>query len=133
MQAFISCAEKDRSLARELIGRLSEAGVSVWNPNDAIFPGDNWAKVLGEALEESDLMIVLLTPGAMGSSTSLQHEISYALTSLNYQHRVLTLLVGPAFEMRDELPWVLARLPHQKVESLDQGVSWLLGEVRMLV
>jgi hypothetical protein len=60
MQVFISHSSKDKPIARQLAHRLSEAGLKVWFPEDEILPGDNWAKKVGQALEESDLMVVLI-------------------------------------------------------------------------
>ncbi len=54
-------------IARQLAHRLSDAGLKVWIPEDEILPGDNWAKKVGQALEESDLMVVLVTPQAFES------------------------------------------------------------------
>jgi hypothetical protein len=62
MQVFISHSSKDTPVARQLARRLSKAGLKAWFAEDEILPGDNWAKKIGEALEESDLMVVLVTP-----------------------------------------------------------------------
>jgi len=42
---------------------------------------------MGKALEESDAMVVLLSPEA-ARSESVQREIDYALVSLNYKNKV---------------------------------------------
>ncbi len=110
MQVFISHASFDRQLVEHLAAQLENAGVAVWNPYAQVFPGDNWAKEIGKALESSDLMIVLFTKRARDSAT-LQHEIQYALTSGNYRGRVVPVLVGfPTFEAGKDVPWVLLRM-----------------------
>ncbi len=48
MQVFISHAKRDRELARQLGEKLCAAGMTVWNRDNEIYPGDNWAKKLGK-------------------------------------------------------------------------------------
>lgn len=131
MKVFVSHAAKDRSLAEELARELSQSGLNVWNPYDQIEPGDNWHKEVGKALEQSDLMIVLLTPSAM-ESRALRSEIDYALTTTRYRNRLLTVMVGPAFELPTETPWILVSLPHIQVESITAGASQIVAEVKAL-
>lgn len=61
MQTFISHVNQDSKLAGILASQLAQSGFNVWNPEDAIEPGDNWATKLGQALDESDVMVVLYT------------------------------------------------------------------------
>ena len=67
MQVFISHSSKDKLFARQLADRLSLAGFDAWVPEGKILPGDNWASAIGDALEKSDLMVVLVTPHAFES------------------------------------------------------------------
>ena len=69
MRIFVSCAAKDSDIATRLRGELTEAGFAVWDPAEEISPGDNWAKEMGLALEQSDLMVVLVTRGALESES----------------------------------------------------------------
>ena len=132
MQVYISHASQDRALAKELAKRLSQAGLDVWNPYDEIYPGDNRAKLIGQALEDSDLMLVLITPGAFDSEW-LRSEIEYALTSKHYQDRLISVLVGTTFEAIREVPWILQQLPHLEVHTIEAGASAVIKEVQALV
>ncbi|HUU84911.1 MAG TPA: toll/interleukin-1 receptor domain-containing protein [Phycisphaerae bacterium] len=106
MQVFISYSAKDKGLAKLLAEQMSEAGYTVSWPDDrSLLPGDNMALKLGQALERSDAMIVLVSPEA-ARSPSVREEISYALGSPRYAGRVVPVEVRRTTEM----PWVLGRL-----------------------
>ena len=123
MQVFLSHAAQDKDAARLLAMKLRAAGIVVWRRGDEIYPGDNWAKKIGEALEQSEQMIVLLAAGSFAASDSLRHEVEYALGSLNYRDRVVTVFVGPRESVENEVPWVLRLLPVVQLESLDEATA----------
>jgi len=109
MRVFISHASHDQALANDLASAVRAAGMSVWTP-DFVSPGTNWHLEVGKALEQSDVMIVLFTPGGQHSST-LKQEVQYALTEGNYRGRVVPVLVNsPTFQAGTDVPWVLLRL-----------------------
>ena len=66
MQAFISHAAKDRQVATRLAVELVRAGFAVWNADDDIAPGDNWAKKMGDVLDASDVIIASNHAGLVG-------------------------------------------------------------------
>ena len=109
MQVFISHSSKDALVARRLAHRLSEAGFNVWLPEDEILPGDNWAKKIGQALEDSELMVVLVTPHAFESEW-LKEDIQYALTAQHYKGRLIPVFLGTEHESLPNAPWILRKL-----------------------
>ncbi len=68
---FISYAHDDTALARRVCKALAERGLQVSDPDRDHIPGQNWAGEVARALEESDSMVVLLTPAALGSHAVL--------------------------------------------------------------
>lgn len=115
MRLFISHAQKDDLLARQLRERLVRVGLAVWSSEEEIAPGDNWAKKIGKALDDAELMVILLTPKAM-ESERLRQNIEFALGSKKFEGRVYSVIVGPTIEAK-EVPWILWQLPHRQVES----------------
>src|SRR5262249_26089175 len=113
---FLSHAGKDSALAVQLARRLRGKGFTVWIAEEEVVPGDNWAKKTGKALDDSELMVILLTPGAAESDRSRQ-DIEFALGSRKYEGRVFTVFVGPTLEAGKDMPWILLRLPHRQVGS----------------
>jgi len=106
MKVFLSYAESDREIAKDLALRLEEAGNDVWFADDELFPGDNWALEVGEALNECEAMMVLLSPQAMKSDW-VRHEIEFALGALQYRGRLIPVLVKPT----SDIPWIFKKFP----------------------
>jgi hypothetical protein len=126
MKVFISHGHSDEKLARKVASILEETGLEVWDAGREIMPGDNWAAQVALALEESDAMVVILTPEALRSPW-VRHEIEYALGEKGYRHRLVPVFIGPREKLEDtaELPWILKHLrgivlPDTEVD--DEGV-----------
>jgi hypothetical protein len=105
VKVFLSYALEDQELARDLATRLSEQGYEVWFDEWQILPGDNFAKRIGQALEEAEAMIVLVSPAAMKSKW-VREEINFALGSQRYAGKLVPVIVEPT----DDVPWILERL-----------------------
>ncbi len=104
MQVFFSYAPADRELAAQLAKRLEKDGYEVWLADNRLYPGDNWSLEIGKALEESDAMVVLLSPESVRTER-VRNEIDYALGSLQYKNRLIPVLVRPT----KDFPWILER------------------------
>ena len=67
---------------------------------------------MARALEESEGMVVLLTPARQVSSPDIKRNIKYAFGAKNYSNRLISVVVGerehiPAAEVRivRRMPW----------------------------
>ena len=110
MKVFVSSYYSDGPLARRVIDALKQSGLDVWDPEREILPGDNWAQKVAKALEESDAMVVLLTPNALASGM-VQHDISYALNNKDFKDRLIPVFVGSRESLPEEsVPWIVRRL-----------------------
>ena len=67
MKVFVSHSHADSELAARVSKALRNEGLDVWDPDLNLLPGDNWAAEVARAREESDAMVVLLTPDAINS------------------------------------------------------------------
>lgn len=114
MKIFISHASQDASIARQLAEQLKAAGHKVWLPENEILPGDNWAKKLGQGLEDSDIIVVLVTPQAV-SSDWVTREVQYALTAQHIKGRVIPVFIGPENKKTANAPWILRKLDPLRV------------------
>ena len=118
MKVFISHASTDAKLAKCVAEVLRDAGFQVWDETQ-ILPGDNWGGKLAEALQESEAMVVLLTPNSL-HSPNLSYEVGYALGKADYKGRLIPVLAGPPEQLRKEdIPWVfykfhMIHLPDQE-------------------
>jgi hypothetical protein len=116
MKIYLSHARKDSSLALQLADQLEAKGFTVLHPEADLTPGENWATKIGDALEKSDFMVFLLTPGA-AESDSLRNNIDLALSGTKYEGRVYSVVYGPTYQAGKDVPWILLKLPHGQVES----------------
>lgn len=107
MKVFISHAETDAAAALRLAAALREVGLDPFVAEDEMYPGDNWAEVIGRGLAEAEAMIVLLSPESLRSPW-VRNEIVHALGELRFKDRVLPMVVGPREEIPSDLvPWPL--------------------------
>jgi TIR domain-containing protein len=117
MKVFISHAHENEALAKKLGKALKRAGWDVWD-DEQILPGDNWAEKIGQALEESQAMVVLLT-GAALSSSNVRWEIDYALGTKRLKNRLIPVLVGSEENISTKnFPWILS---HMKMIKLPES------------
>jgi hypothetical protein len=104
MNVFLSYAAADEVFAREVASRLAGDGLSVWH-DDKLLPGDNWAQEAGKALEDSDAMVVLLSP-EWAKSPRLLKDVEYALGKRQYAGRLIGVVIRPT----EQVPWILEHL-----------------------
>lgn len=116
-RVFLSYAQSDRRFAERLAKDLAAAGFAVWSGQD-VLPGDNWARKTGEALDESDAMVVIVSPDA-AKSEWVRREVEFALGSPRYAGRLIPVVITPT----DEMPWILDRLRPVSVKKSGGEVS----------
>lgn len=133
MKVFISHAHTDELLVKKVTAVLEQAGLEVWDDTREIMPGDNWADKVAQALQESEAMVVLLTPDALRSSW-VRWEIEYALGEQGYRKRLIPVLVGDPEELpQEDVPWILRHLQmitlaeHANEEGMQQIAKALLA------
>ena len=108
MKVFISHADTDDAFVKKIAAGLEKAGFEAWDASREILPGDNWADKTARALQESEAMVVLLSPDALRSSW-VRREIEYALGEQSYRKRLIPVLAEELNE--EEIPWILRHLP----------------------
>ena len=110
MKVFITHSHGNRPLVRQVVKTLKQAGLDVWDDEYDTYPSDNWAKATGEALEQSDAMVVLVTPDAL-DSVIVHRDIGFALTNIQFEYRVIPVLVGVEQSVASKsLGWIISHL-----------------------
>jgi hypothetical protein len=110
MKVFITHSHGNRPLVRQVVKTLKQAGLDVWDDEYDTYPSDNWAKVTGEALEQSDAMVVLITPDAL-DSVIVHRDVGFALTNIQFEYRVIPVLVGVERSVAAEnFGWIIRNL-----------------------
>jgi hypothetical protein len=97
MRIFISYAEPDRDFALMLSERLKRAGHDVWLDIENLYPGDNWQLAIGQALEDSEAIVALVSPEWVNSEV-YNAQFAYALGGKKYKDRLIPVLVRPTEE-----------------------------------
>ena len=118
-RVFLSYAQDDAALAERFRKALADTGLEVSDPDRDHLPGENWAGEVARALEESEAMVVLLTPAAIGSP-DVKRNIEYALGAKNYRNRLIPVVVGNSkrFPLA-EIPWIVRRMPRFELDDTE--------------
>ncbi len=134
MKVFLSYTHNDSFLAKKIASALTKNGLDVWNAETEIFPGDNWAEKVSDALKESDAMVVLITPESLESRV-VRREIEYALGDKSYNNRVIPVLIGSEQSFSSEdIPWILQKLQMirlSKPEQTDEGINQITEALKL--
>jgi hypothetical protein len=110
MRVFLSHTSQTNELAKEVGHVLESYGFEVWDDQEDILPGDNWAQKIGEALDRAEAMVVLLTPDAIHSD-SVRQSINFALARKHFSNRLIPVFVGINNQaVPNSFPWILHRL-----------------------
>ena len=118
-RVFLSYAHDDAAFAERVCKALADSGFEVSDPDRDHLPGDNWAGLVARALEESDAMVVLLTPAAI-ASPDVKRNIEYALGAKNYSNRLIPVVVGGLKRFpRTEVPWIVRRMPWFELDDTE--------------
>ena len=122
MKVFVNHSHADAPLAARVSKALRRSGLDVWDPDLDLLPGDNWAAEVARALEESEAMVVLLTPAAI-DSPYVRRNIEYALGAKNYSNRLIPVVVGDPERVvpAGEIPWIVRRMPRVRLEDHGSG------------
>lgn len=124
IQVFISHAQGDAKLAKELSQYLEAQGFRVFDPAVELFPSDNWHLETGKALEASQAMVVLISPEAVNSAW-VQSEIQYALGAKQFAGRLIPVEVEPT----QDVPWILRRLHWVRIKDDPTKVGHQVAEI----
>ena len=88
---FLSYSRKDIDFARKLAGDLEKAGYDVWWDLTDLRGGDDWVRVIPDAIAKSDFFIIVLSPKSIESEW-VRKEYTQALS---LHKRVIPLMFEP--------------------------------------
>ena len=75
---FVSYSSKDRPFAINLAKELNSLGANVWIDQLGIKLGENWDNAIENALDNSNTLMLLLSPTSV-ESQNVQDEVSIAI------------------------------------------------------
>ncbi|MET7872591.1 toll/interleukin-1 receptor domain-containing protein [Streptomyces cyaneofuscatus] len=112
---FLSYAVQDEPEARRLEQALALTGIDIWT-DKMLRAGDQWARVISEALENADVILVLISPSSLASKW-VAREWQIALARFK---RVIPVLVNGATYA--DLPPALATIQGIRFNGDDPAV-----------
>ena len=89
---FISYSRKDSDFVRKLAGDLEKAGYDVWWDLTDLRGGDDWVRVIPEAIHASQFVLVVLTPNSIESEW-VEKEYTQALS---LRKKIIPILLVPS-------------------------------------
>lgn len=79
LKVFLSYASQDKLLVRELSRRLvGEGWIDTWQDEKNLLPGQDWRVKIEEAVEEADVVIIVLSQHSVSKEGHVQKELRYA-------------------------------------------------------
>ncbi|MCY7350995.1 MAG: toll/interleukin-1 receptor domain-containing protein [Cytophagaceae bacterium] len=114
MNVYLSYSHSDAALAWKVADSLRKEGFQVWDDRE-MQPGKNWAEAMGNALRESEAMVILLTTAWL-QSPHAQRDLEYALSERKFKGRLIPVVAGDI--PIEEVPWVLREISHIQLLNL---------------
>ena len=106
-RAFISYSRSESVLVDELADRLNHAGVDTWIDYLHLVPGSSWSDQIDRGIDESDVIVVVVSPRAVESS----HVVNEFDRGIAAGKRVILAIAEPTPlpSHLDECEWVDVR------------------------
>lgn len=123
MRLFICYSHHDKAIANKLICELDQYH-DCWIDSDDIRAGVDWQRSIDWAIARSDAFLFLASWQSI-QSEQCQREVNLAL---RLRRRIIPIVLVNPIVMRPEL----SRLQWIFLETFDDGVRSLLGELRPL-
>lgn len=125
-QIFISYSNEDRDIARQLAHAINDAGLNVWFDEWELQFGDSIVKGINDALNASDIMLVLLSPHSV-QSIWLKAELNAFLVH-ELRDRAITII--PALIEDCDVPSLLAdRKQIDLRKDIESGIERLVEQL----
>jgi hypothetical protein len=80
---FLSYAREDRARVEQVYESLKAEGFNPWLDIQDIMPGQDWSRVIGQAIRAADCMLVFLSRHSVSKRGYIQREIRAALSLLS--------------------------------------------------
>jgi hypothetical protein len=127
-QIFLSFSQNDQREAAMIREELMKGGFDVWWDSVSSW-GDNWAHNLANALDNSDVMVILVSPDSMASD-SVRKEMVHAVTHEKFLGRVFPTIIRPTKELPTFLRAIqsfdLTKSRTKRIQSLIESIRTAL-------
>jgi len=102
LRVFISHCSKDQSIARDLYFQLNAEGwMDVWFIESNLKPSQNWDLEIRSAIENTDVVIVLLTKNSTQKESYIYPDSGFVLDILQSEQKKEILVIPLRFDTSD--------------------------------
>src|SRR5687768_5595710 len=120
-QIFMSYSRADTDFVVKLISELINQGLNIWLDQHKIGAGQRWDNTIQEALQNSDLFIIVLSPNSVASENVLD-ELSFAIHS--------GIRIIPVLYRDCQIPYRVARIQFVDFRTdYQRGFGHLVSEI----
>ena len=121
-QIFMSYSRADTDFVIKLIKDLISQGLNIWLDQRNIGAGQRWDNTIQEALQSSDLFIIVLSPNSVASENVLD-ELSFAINS--------KIQIIPVLYRDCKIPYRIARIQFVDFRTdYERGFRHLISEIK---
>jgi hypothetical protein len=79
IRVFLSYAKEDRATVKKLYDELQKAGFEPWMDVAKLMPGQDWPRVIQQAIDVTDFILVNFSHRSVGKRGHFQCELRHAL------------------------------------------------------
>lgn len=126
LKVFLSYASEDRTKVMSFASDLRKHNLDVWRDEDRILPGQNWEEEIYKALEEADIVILLLSKKSVEKEGYVQLEFEMAFEKSRKKPSGTIYLI-PALLSRCEIPAKFAKFEFLHLYKKDDYRRLLLS------
>lgn len=105
---FVSYSRKDKPFVLAFVQELKNQGAKIWIDEFDIELGENWDNAIEEALDQSETIMIIISPTAV-ESQNVQDEVSVAISA---KKKMVPILITPC-----ELPMRWGRRQYADLAS----------------
>lgn len=126
-QVFTSYSRRDTETVDTIVGKMSQAGISVWIDREAIKAGNQWRVQIVQAIDTCNAFVLMLSPNS-AASDNVRKEIDLSQDS---GRTIFAVMLEPV-KLPAEIRYQLAGLQFIDVQmlGLDKAVNLLIETVK---
>jgi hypothetical protein len=114
VRAFLSYSRSDRAFIDRFAGDLGRAGIEIWCDVDALRGGEEWRTQIVDAIEQSDVFLLFVSPASM-QSDNVRRELTVAEEE---SKRIVPVLMQVT-AIPDDFRYSLAGVHYTDIAAMD--------------
>ena len=126
---FVSHSSRDKAVAARLFAAFRNHGLTVWNDDNAIAPGENWISRISQAAQTASNFVILISKSS-SNSVYVNSELAAAISAKESDNRKR---IFPVIIEKDvDIPSFISQYQYIDISdqsSLENNVSRLISAI----